>query len=421
MNPTAVSAALPPRPGLMGCATGTLVLSLILGVWAAPAFAQAPPSQAVSLREAVDSAWRRAAVSAEATGQGQRAQAERSAAAALWAAPPALEIAANRDRQRASGYRREAEAGVAIPLWLPGQRRARLEQVEAEVTAAAAAADAARLRVAGAVREAAAEVAAQQAELAAAQSQEHDLDALARDVERRVAAGDLARADALAAHAERLSASAAVGQAKLRVQSAELRWTALTGLHPVPLLDEESPPAAVPAQHPALAAAALKVQEARQRLAVAQASGRDAPELLLRARQETGAGEPAATGIGVALRIPLGTASRNEPRMAAALAELAGAEAAELEQRRLIDAELATARLAQDAARRQLALDTERAALLGERSALVDKSFKMGETPLPDMLRALTAATQAQAAVARARVALAQATSRLHQALGVLP
>jgi len=59
--------------------------------------------------------------------------------------------------------------------------------------------------------------------------------------------------------------------------------------------------------------------------------------------------------------------------------------------------------------------------LLRERAALIEKSFKAGETPLPEMLRALTAATQAEASVARARAALGQAHARLQQAQGVMP
>ena len=51
----------------------------------------------------------------------------------------------------------------------------------------------------------------------------------------------------------------------------------------------------------------------------------------------------------------------------------------------------------------------------------MENSFKAGETALPDLLRAVTAATQAQAELARSQAVLAQATSRLHQALGVMP
>lgn len=389
--------------------------ALALATLAAQVLAQAP----VTLAEAVESAWQRAAQSTEVAGLARRAEAERPAASALWAAPPALEVGLVRNRQRAVGSTRETEIGVAVPLWLPGQRAARLSQVDAEVASASATAQAARLRLAGTVREAASEVAVQRAEVAAAQAQARDLEALAKDVERRVAAGDLARADALAANAEYLSAATALAQARQRLQAAELNWQVLTGLNQVPELPASAPVADV--EHPALKAAARRVELARQRVQVARTSRRDAPELVMRVRHESAIDEPSTRGVGVALRIPFGTADRNEPLMAGALSELELAEATERELRQQVEGEVSAARLAEASARQELGDRGHRTKLLRERAALMEKSFKAGETSLPEMLRALTAATQAEADLARSQATLAQATSRLQQALGVMP
>jgi len=389
-------------------------VAVVLCAWLAHGVAQ------TTLSEAVESAWRRTAQSADAAGQARRALAERAAAAALWAAPPALELGVVRNRQGAGGATRETEAGVAIPLWLPGQRAARQGQVEAEVAAAALNASAARLRVAGAVREAAAEVAVQRAEVAAAQASARELELLARDVERRVAAGDLARSDALAANAERLSAMTALAQARQSLQAAQLRWQALTGLQAVPASTTEGPVASA-GEHPALRAAALNVELARQRLGVARSSRRDAPELVVKARREATAGEPNVNGVGIALRVPFGTSGRNEPLMAAALSEVELAEATQRELQQQVEADVALARDAKVTAGQRARDESARASLLRERATLIEKSFGAGETPLPEVLRAVAAAAQAEAAVSRAQAALAQATSRLQQALGVMP
>lgn len=391
----------------------SLLAAVLLAGLGTQSFAQ------TTLAEAVESAWRRASQSTEVAGQARRAEAERAAASALWSAPPALELGVTRDRQRANGTTRETEVGVALPLWLPGQRAARLGQVDAEISTASAAAEAARLRVAGTVREAAADVAMQRAEVASAHAQTRDLRTLAADVERRVAAGDLARADALAANAEYLAAATALAQANQRLQAAELNWQTLTGLKQVPELPQTAP--AAQAEHPALRAAAQRVELARQGLQVARTSRREAPELVVRARHESATGESSTRGVGVALRIPFGTASRNEPLMAAAVSELELAEATERELRQQVEGQVASARLAEESARLQLGDQSRRAGLLRERAVLMEKSFKAGETALPDMLRALTAATQAEAEFARSQAALAQATSRLQQALGVMP
>lgn len=392
-----------------------LGVAAVLAGWLALGVAQTPPT----LADAVEAAWRRTAQSAAAAGQARRALAQRPAAAAWWAAPPAVEVGFTRDRQRAVGSARETEVGVAVPLWLPGQRGARLGLAAAEVEAASAHAAAARLAVAGSVRDAAAEVALQRAEVLAAEAHSRALEALAGDVARRVSAGDLARADALQADAERLAALTTLAQARQALHAARLRWQALTGLQDIP----EPAPAGSPAlaAHPVLRAAALDLAVARERLGVARVSRREAPEFALRARQEVAAGEPRTTGLGVAIRIPFGTADRNEPLMAAALSELELAEATERELQQRVEAELATARHAEQTARQQVGDESARARLLRERASLVEKSFRAGETALPEMLRAVTAAAQAEAAVSRAHAALAQAASRLAQALGVLP
>lgn len=160
---------------------------------------------------------------------------------------------------------------------------------------------------------------------------------------------------------------------------------------------------------------------ARQRLDVVRASRRDAPELVLKARQESGGGEPGIHGVGLALRLPFGTAGRNEPLMAAALSELDLAEATARELQQQVEAEVAIARQAQAAAQQQQRDEAERARLLRQRAVLVEKSFKAGETALPEMLRALAAAVQAEAGASKAQAASAQAMARLRQALGVMP
>src|SRR5690606_974698 len=108
----------------------------------------------LTLAQAVDAAWARSARSVEASGQARRAVAERSAASALLASPPALEIGVIGNRQRSHESSRETELGLALPLWLPGQRAARIGAAEAGNAVAAEAAAAGRLRIAGLVREA---------------------------------------------------------------------------------------------------------------------------------------------------------------------------------------------------------------------------------------------------------------------------
>lgn len=382
---------------------------------------------APTLAQAVDSAWQRAVQAREADGQARRAQAERAAASSLWAAPPSLELSHRDDRWQTSAGRRETEAGLAWPLWLPGQRSARGAAVDAELELAKAAVEAGRLHYAGLVREAAWAIASQRAEVDLADAQVRYLQGIADDVQRRVKAGDLAHADALAANAERLAANSVLLAARQRLAASQSHWTLLTGIEAVaeavPSAAASLPPPIFLAEaHPDARVARLTVERARKRLDVVTTSRRDPPELLLRLRQDVpGRGESAQNSIGLGVRIPLGTEGRNQPLEAAALSEIDVAEAKAQRTQERLAAEAAQAQAALRATQDQLEAERQRAALLRERADLIDRSFKAGETPLPELLRAVSAAAQADAGLARQHTALGLAQARLEQALGNLP
>lgn len=382
------------------------------------------PAGVVTLRAALDAAWQRAVVARESEGQRRRAEAERVAAASLWPAPPSLELSHRDDRLQSNAGRRETEVGVAVPLWLPGQRAARTGTAEAAAAQANAAEQAALLRLAGELREAAWQVGATQAEAAQTDAHAQSLKQLADDVERRVSAGDLARVDALVARAEWLAASALQADVRQRLQAARARWTLLTGLTAAPELTQAAiDPASVAAiPHPELQLAAQSTELARKRVDLMRLSRRDAPELTVGLRQDKpGRGEGSQGSVLVALRLPFATQDRNQPLEAAALADLDVARTHEERLRERVESDIAAARDAQRAAEAQIHAETARARMLRERATLIDKSFRAGESALPDLLRALAAATQADSAVARQYAALGLARARLHQALGLLP
>ena len=426
-----------PLPWLSACA---IAGSLAGGpVWAQPAAspqgaqavlprlsgpASAPATGSVTLRAALDAAWPRAVAARESEGQRRRAEADRTAAGSFWAAPPSLELSYRSDRLHRNAGSRESEIAVAVPLWLPGQRAARAGTADAAAAQALAAEQVARLRLAGELREAAWQLAASVAEADQADTQAQGLKQLADDVERRVRAGDLARADALAAQAEQLAAAALQAEVRQRLQAARARWALLTGLTSAPNLtaatNDVAPDSAAP--HPELQLASQSTELARQRVELMRRSRRDAPELTLGVRQDVpGRAEASQGSMVVGLRLPFGTDDRNRPLEASALAELDVAQTHEQRLRERVDSEIAAARDALRSAQAQLDAETARGRLLRERAALIDKSFRAGETPLPDLLRALAAAAQADSAAARQTAALGLARARLQQTLGLLP
>lgn len=380
----------------------------------------------LTLAEALELAWQRAVTARESDALRRRAAAERDSTVALWAAPPALELAYRDDRWTNSTGGREVEVGMAVPLWLPGQRQAAQAAAEGEMALVDASAQAARLRLVGELREAAWAIAAAQTEAARAEAMVAANRALTDDVQRRVSAGDLARADALAAQAEQLAAEAQHADALAHLRAARTRWTVLTGTMASPGVDTgdamDAPAAATPDAHPERVLARLRIEQAQRRLALLQRSRSDAPELMLGLRQDTPGGvEPSRTSVVVGLRLPFGTDDRNRPLEAAARGDLDVAQTAEQRLREQLDGELAAAREALRSARAQAETESARARLLRERADLIDIAYRAGEASLPDLLRARAAAAQADGASARLNTTLGLAHARLQQALGLLP
>ena len=401
------------------------VLAGVLGAVLTAAQAQAPAAAVdsrISLKAAVDAAWQRSVSAREAGAQQRGAEAARSAADSLWARSPALELGWRDGRREASGQR-ESEVGLAWPLWLPGQRSARQAAAGLQTQLAQEQARALQLRLAGELREQAWGLRLLQAELDQARVQQQTLQELADDVARRVRAGDLARADAMAARAELLAAQALSTEAEQRLAEGRARWQVLTGqmLEPDPAEAEAPVDAVLDEAHPELALAARRLAYSRGQLDFVQHSRREAPEITVGYRQEQSPGSPSQDSVGVKLRLPFGTQDRNLPLEAAARGELEVAETAEQRVREQLGSALETARLALRLAQTRREAERERAALLQERAGLLRRAFTAGELALPELLRALSTTNQAQSAWARQEAALGLARARYQQALGWLP
>jgi cobalt-zinc-cadmium efflux system outer membrane protein len=233
------------------------------------------PHVVPALTRAFEAAWKISVESVQAEGLMLRAQAERDVADSLLAGTPAVELEHREARPPGGGSARESEAALVMPVWMPGQKKARGAAADAEAAFAEATLHAARLRVAGEVREAAWQLIAVEAEEAAARIHLEGLRELATDVDRRVAAGDLARADAMAATGEMLAARAAHQDAATRVDAARARWSLLTSLPTI--LDANEHEREPAGEHPARALARGATERAQRHLDYVKASRREPP------------------------------------------------------------------------------------------------------------------------------------------------
>lgn len=374
-----------------------------------------------TLAEALAAAWALSAPARSFANRQAELDARAQAAQGLLAAPPSVTLSQRSDRTASNLGLREYEAGIELPLWNPGMRDATARQVAAERGAFERQQATARLELAGQLRELAASGALAALERDLATRKRDEARTLARDVLRRVAAGDSARVDALLAEATERQAATLAVQAEAALEQTRSQWRALTGLAHIAEADE-TVGASPAAEHPAVAGAQAGLRAAMARLALTEADRRDPLELGLGVTRERSVfGEAARNALRLSLRVPLGSDARNAPRLAAARAELDAAQADSEAAERRIAADITAARTALAAAHRAQSFATERAALSREARALIAKSWQLGESDLPTRLRADNEAFDAELALARARVEAQRATSRLNQALGLLP
>jgi outer membrane protein, heavy metal efflux system len=379
---------------------------------------------AQTMQHAFSAAWERHPAARALGARQDEFAARRDAADSFLSAAPSATLSNRNDRLQRDTGQREWEAGIALPLWLPGYQARTLALIEREQSAYAALVEQARWKLAGEVREAwwQAMLAANEREVA--RSRAESARQLAGDVERRIRAGDLPRMDGNQARSAEAAAEAALAEADGRAHRAARGFLALTGLAALPSADGMSERRQQEAQgeHPQLAPLERAVAAARARLDIATKNVRDLPELTLGVRRErplADAGWEGSTIVGV--RIPLSTDTRNRPKIAAANAELIEAEALLPYEQSRVEAERETAVRELARAEEAFARAETRRTLTAEMRREYARAFALGNIDLPQRLRVEADAFDAELAAARARIEAARAVSRYNQAIGVLP
>jgi cobalt-zinc-cadmium efflux system outer membrane protein len=390
-----------------------------------------PAADLIDLKQAFDAAWARQPEALSLPSRRDAARAQHSAARSWTPEPAALEVSNKTDRLNRDQGARELEIGVAVPLWLPGERNRSGALAEAEASALESHTLAAQLSVAARVREAWWTWQRARIDADVARDQFDNARRIAADVSRRTQAGDLAQADQHQADGAVAAAESALAQAQAALAAARQQLKAGTGVM-APDESAAAGPVAEPAPdagragetdaHAALRELQDRATVAERAAQLASSQSRANPELTLASTRERGVdGEANQQSITLGLRIPFGGGPRHDTRVARARAEALELQARlALERERLL-AEQEAARVRVDAARTQLAASERRALLARESRGFFDKSFRLGETDLPTRLRIEAEAADAERQAARTRIELAASISAWRQALGLLP
>lgn len=381
------------------------------------------PVYAVSLRAALDQAWEKSPQAQTLEAKRAESDAQGVAANSLLPGAPAIILGHRNDQLSNNAGVREWEAGIALPLWLPGQRDARQRQAKAGRVSLEADILALRLRLAGELREAIWQVRQVEAQIRLDEARAQTAKKLAEDVAKRVRAGELAKTDLNLAQNEWRTAQAAVLQNRNRLLQAQQVYATLTGTSVLPDdIAESAQSKPLSDDHPLMEEARLAIEVAQAQVRVVSQSRRDNPELELSTRRERGSlNDPYASTVALALRLPLATNARNLPLTSAAQTALTRAQSEYTRARLTLEYQLQQAVQALQAADQLLDLARQQRAAAWENLDLIQKSFSLGESDLFTLLRARTAAFEAEQAHNQQEIAQALSRARLNQAQGVLP
>ena len=384
-------------------------------------------SGSVSLKNVFDTAWQRQPEAHALQSRRDAAQAQAKAALMLSPEPPSLDISQRSDQMTGNNGSRETEVGIAIPIWLPGQRTASADLAQAEISLVERTLLASQLRLASSVRDAWWGWLRARVDTELASEQLVNAQRLAADVAKRTNAGDLAKSDQHQAEGAVAAAQAHAAQAQAASAAALAQVMALTGKTAPPDLTvnaagEPTPSSGQSVGHPLLAELEDRITMAERTAQLISTQKRSNPELTVATTRNRGAyGDRYGQTVLIGIRVPFGAGPRYVARMSTAQAEAIEVQSKLILERDRIQADQRGAASRLEAARTQLDAAQRRARLANESRGFFDKSFRLGETDLPTRLRIEAEATEAARQAARSRIDLATAVSAWRQSLGLLP
>ncbi len=398
-------------------------LLLILVVLLCPPRLQAD-SASPTLGQAVQAALERYPEAELAQVISEQGAAIRQQASGLLAGDPALVLRHESDAVTDDNGFRQWEGGLEMPLWLPGQRERRSRVADATEGEAAATLRLQRWQVAGEMRDLLWSLAIAAAELDLATGALQATRALERHVDRRVAAGELARMDLILAQKETLAREIERSAAASQHRALLMQYRTVTGLSAAPAELTETAAAAddIDADHPALVAARVAAERSRAERDQVRGEKRASPVLTLGGKSERPeSGLSYDNAVILEVSVPLGTAGQAAPRTAAAERSLVAATAAVARARRDLEQDLNLARNARQEAQQAAQLAQRQQQLAAEGLRLAQRAFDLGENSLFMVLEARRQALAAERKLRLSALELGRAVARYNQALGVIP
>lgn len=346
-----------------------------------------------------------------------------------WPQAPVLSVS-HRSDQWLSDEGSEWELELEAPLWRNGQRRAQQQVVAASEEERLAQQTLLRLILAGALRKAVWTLAEREAQLRVDDSRVQTAAALERDVIRRVAAGELAQADALLAQSEALAARNDKEASALDTLQAQQALELLTGQRqlPTPLSEslfsvtpDNSVSASALERHPQVLAALQTLSVARAEAGLVRNSQTPVSAALSWAQSHESLDNAHKNLLGLKVTVPLGAESRQRSAIASAQRAVIVANAQAEKVRRAVKLQVELAHATLINAQRQHDQAEKQYQTAEHSLRLSRRAFDAGELDLLSLLRLQQNTQQALAQRDLKRISSERAIAAFNQAWGIVP
>lgn len=354
----------------------------------------------------------------------QQGKAIRQQASGLLADDPSLALRHENDELTDNFGFRGWEGSVQLPLWLPGQRKRRLEVAAATEQEAVALTPFYKWRVSGEVRELLWSIRIAEAKAALAQTALDSAQALETDINKRIQAGELAVTDQILARQETLAREITLNATTENLSALRKEYQMLTGLTELPanIVEQDAQGAVLPDQHPALVAAGHRTDLARSVRNQSRHEKRANPVLAIGTRHERAeSDQPYDTIMTLELNLPLGLKGHSAPAIADAERQLTEQQVSYVSVQRDIEKQLILAGSEKQRTAQALQLAQQQQQLAAEGIRLIQRAFELGESDLFTLLQAQKLALAAERDLQISQLEQGRAIARYNQALGVIP
>ena len=375
------------------------------------------------LSEVLEKAYARAPMQASLQSRDVMVLAKSRVANAMLPSAPAVSVIHQNDVIGSGRGERDWQAELELPVWQQKQRDNRLKVAEAMQLSTTAGRQSLKLQVAGQLREALWNIAANDNNLSLAVNKLQVAQNLQSDVGKRYRAGELARTDAMLAEQEVLRVEKEKVRAEAEVMHARHRYYLLTGLRELPgSYQEQQSTLEDYSQSPIWLEAQSKLGLAETERDLAQVESRENMRVLLNMRNSKGAFDTTDNNsVGVQVRVPFGNAASAAPIRAAAEMVVGNALSEREAMRFELEAAMHEAEHNLSVSRAELSIATKQYEIAKESFTLAQKAFQLGETDLVSLMRVQAQTFEAERAFTTRQIQVQWDIARYNQTVGVLP